>query len=188
MNPPEQLGKTDPANGDIAAKRPALLQYDASANGAAGAWLLLIPGTGGSSSSVSILYVQISDAITANTIEHVSAIGSSNTTFGGNTVGRLAVVPVAGTVGPGAYLKMYGAQPADGSIVCTMTKTSAGSTTPSSQSIVITVTASAAAGDVFSDTSNSFSVIGGDALGWSCDNNSASSGGVAGIGFKFTTP
>ncbi len=42
-------GSSDPANSDITAKRPAVLQYDSSADSSAGAWIVQVVGGGGSS-------------------------------------------------------------------------------------------------------------------------------------------
>lgn len=54
-------GTTDPANGNITSKQPAILQYDSAANGGMGAWLLLV-STGITASSTDTLTNKTLDA------------------------------------------------------------------------------------------------------------------------------
>lgn len=91
-------GSTDPANGNITSKQPAILQYDSSADGGSGAWLLLVSGSGGSSSPLLISNVNDNTRTSSGDFTSSGTITSASI----NSAGKIIKFRVAGYVNLGA--------------------------------------------------------------------------------------
>jgi len=119
--------------------------------------------------------------LTAGTNVTIAASGTLYTSFGhpgfnSTEANRPMIMPSRGVISR-FYLLTTTAQNAGGSLVCTLRKNSADT------SVVITVPAGGAAG-VYSDTSNTASVVAGDIIGIRCVNNY--SGGVSASMMSFS--